>query len=127
MFCAVVLNKPSQNKLVREFWRQIPCGWSLRAHHMTIQYGENINYENRLLAANKTPWELTATQIGMASGRVIAVRISDILGGWLSENEIPHITLAVAAGAKAQESNQIRNWKPLAEPISLAGRVEIIK
>ena len=41
--------------------------------------------------------------------------------------KIPHITIAVAPGAKPVESNYISTWKELDNPIILKGKVDFFQ
>lgn len=127
LYSAVVLDKQSHDKLVREFSEIIPDDWKIFAHHLTIIFGQGLPKDlERYLGMNVT---LTATEFG-ASDMAMAVKVE----GFYSKNEIPHITIAVNVneGGKPFMSNQIKDWKPLNQivgvsEIVLTGKVEEIK
>ena len=62
-------------------------------------------------------------EIGI-SEMAIAVKVE----GFDTNNDIPHITLAVNsdAGGKPVMSNQITNWRPISFSLNLTGKVEEI-
>jgi len=66
--------------------------------------------------------ELRVTHIGWDKELgVVAVQVeSDIP----SENDIPHITLAVSPTGKPRDSNKITNWKPVGRPLTLKGQAQ---
>ena len=91
---------------------KIPEGWKLYCDHMTVIY--NDHSENAQLWGNSCEKEigkraiLTATHLGL-SDRAMAIKVT----GYPTNNTIPHITIAVAPGAKPVESNQIQSCTPL--------------
>lgn len=97
---------------------KVPKGWKVFAHHMTINFGKGLG-EDRMEDLGKKI-SLMATDIGI-SDMAIAVKVS----GYVSDNDIPHITVAVntEAGGKPVMSNQITNWEPLTPHINLNGIV----
>ena len=118
LYAAVVLDDNSKNKLLNSL--EIPEGWKVFAHHMTIVFGKGLDDKNEV---GKTV-TLTATKVGY-SDLAMAVRVV----GYPSTNDIPHITVAVnvAEGGKPFYSNQITNWKSLDNPIHLSGIIEELK
>jgi hypothetical protein len=111
-YSAIVLDEPSQKKLLSTLASFIPVGWKKFAHHMTVSFAKPLPKQEDLM---KT-FELTATEIGI-SDMAIAVKVS----GYQSANKIPHITIAVnPQGGKPVMSNDITNWSPI-QPIKLKG------
>lgn len=118
MFASLVLDDNSAKKLVEATKQYIPEGWKIFAHHMTINFGKGLPEELKGdLDSVKT---IKATEIGV-SDMAIAVRVE----GYHSDNDIPHITIAVntAEGGKPVMSNQITNWERLENYINLSGKV----
>ena len=64
---------------------------------------------------------LTVKSIGV-SDDAIAVGVE----GYPSNNNIPHITLAIPPAGKAVNSNYIEEWRPVDEEILLNGKVSEI-
>jgi predicted kinase len=114
----VVLDDASNTKLLTAVGHNIPEGWKVFAHHMTINFGKGLvdDLKNDL---GKTV-SLRAIAVGK-SDMAVAVRVE----GYHSDNKIPHITLGVNVngGAKPVMSNQITNWKELPSYINLIGVV----
>lgn len=105
--------------LMDTFKDVVPEGWKPYCDHMTVIY--NDGSENAMEWGETcekqlgTKTVLTATELGV-SDRAIAVKVT----GYPTNNALPHITVAVAPGAKPVESNQITNWKPLDRQLSLS-------
>ena len=107
-FASLVLDDKSKTKLLTKFVSKIPKDWKLFAHHMTINYGKGLSDELKSdLGEYKN---IKATEIGL-SEMAIAVKVE----GYRSDNDIPHITLAVNVneGGKPVMSNSITNWEKL--------------
>jgi hypothetical protein len=117
-YSAVLLYDSSRNLLINTFLAEIPNGWDIIAHHMSIDW-KNPIADSSLLGKEQ---QLTATDIGM-NNKAIAVKVSGYDGK--TNNTFPHITLAVnrANGGKPKDSNDITNWKPLSKPIILTGKI----
>jgi len=116
-YSAVVLDERSRKRLIKKFNSIIPEGWTVIAHHMTINLGEiNPEYEKYL----GMPIRLTVDDIAV-NDKVMAVGVS----GFYSQNAKPHITLAVnkSAGGKPMMSNNLTNWKKINTPLMLTGIV----
>jgi hypothetical protein len=115
---SLVLDESSHNKLLDTTKEYIPEGWKLFAHHMTINFGKGLP-ENLKDDLGKTK-SIRATDIGV-SDMAIAVKVS----GYHSDNDTPHITIAVnvSEGGKPVMSNNITDWKTLDKPINLTGMV----
>lgn len=114
----VELDDKSASKLFTALVHRVPKGWKPFCHHMTINFGKGLGKDRMEDMGKKV--SLMATEIGI-SDMAIAVKVS----GYPSDNDIPHITVAVnsEAGGKPVMSNQITNWKPLQPHINLSGLV----
>ena len=118
LYSAVLLDAASKTKLLDMVSTNIPNGWSLLAHHMTIVFGKGIKNKEEL--GKKVT--LTVTHVGL-NDKVMAVKVE----GYESANKIPHITVAVNPdGGKAVMSNDITNWQNV-KPFILNGVVVEIK
>jgi hypothetical protein len=117
LYSGVVLDKGSRAKLLKQFAQYIPKGWKPLAHHMTTAFGKALPEGLAGLEG-----ELRVTHIGWDKELgVVAVQVeSDIP----SENNIPHITLAVSPTGKPKDSNRITNWKPVSRPLVLQGKAQ---
>lgn len=104
LYSAVVLDAASKTKLLDMVSDDIPNGWNVFAHHMTITLGplkdkSDVGKEVTLIV----------TDIGKTD-KVVAVRVN----GYQSKNENPHITIAVNPdGGAPKMSNEITKWRPL--------------
>jgi predicted kinase len=117
MFASLVLDDSSKSKLLSSVSKYIPEGWKVIAHHMTINFGKGLS-DNLKGDLGKTK-SITAREIGI-SEMAIAVKVD----GYSSDNEIPHVTIAINPnGGKPVMSNDITDWKPLEAPILLNGVV----
>lgn len=117
MFASLILDDSSKSKLLSSVSKYIPEGWKVIAHHMTINFGKGLP-EDLKGDLGKTK-SITAREIGI-SEMAIAVKVD----GYPSDNEIPHVTIAINPnGGKPVMSNDITDWKPLEAPISLNGVV----
>ncbi len=109
LYSAVVLTPESRNKLLKAFEGDIPLGWDIYAHHMTIIFGQGLP-ENMKHMIGK-PVELITTKVGI-SDMAIAVLVSGIetLTG-----KPAHITIAVNTkeGGKPVMSGDITKWKSI--------------
>jgi len=118
LYSAVVLDEKSRSKLLAAYGKNIPSGWDVIAHHMTIAFGKPVKNEEDL---GKTVC-LRVTKVG-ASDMAYAVQVE----GYPSNNAIPHITLAINPdGGKAMMSNDITNWMST-KGIEVCGVVTNIK
>jgi hypothetical protein len=115
VYCGVLLDEESHRKLLEEFGHLIPDDWVIKAHHMTIAFGKPCEAEEEGKEV-----ELKVVAFGM-DNRVAMVKVS----GYRSENETPHITLAVNenGGGKAKHSNEIKGLVPVHKNIILKGTV----
>ena len=118
LYSAVVLNDNSKCDLLNRLEGQIPEGWNIIAHHMTIVFGKPVPNQEDL---NKDV-TLTVTELGL-SDMAMAVKVE----GYPSNNAIPHITIAVNPnGGKPVMSNDITEWTKI-NPFKVVGKVTEIK
>lgn len=119
IYYGMFLDDSAKASLQEAFSDIIPEGWKPYCDHMTVIY--NDGSENAQKWGETCEKEvgkrtmLTVTELGI-SDRAIAVKVS----GYPTNNSIPHITVAVAPGAKPVESNQITNWTPVSSQINLS-------
>ena len=101
LYSAVVLDNESKQKLINAF--TLPYKWQPVAHHMTIGFKEPVpdHLRNDI---GKTV-QLLVKEIGI-SKNAMAVKVL----GYHSNNNIPHITVAIPEGGKPFNSNFITNW-----------------
>lgn len=118
LYSAVVLDNGSKNALLSRVEDEIPQGWKIIAHHMTIAFAKPVpNKEDLGKVVN-----LTVTELGL-SDMAMAVRVD----GYSSKNEIPHITVAINPdGGKPVMSNEITKWRKI-KPFVVSGEVTEIK
>ena len=115
LYSAVVLDKQSHGKLLSIFSNIIPDDWKIFAHHMTIVFGGGLPKD--LEKYNGMKVKLIATEFGI-NDKVMAVKVE----GFHSNNEIPHVTIAVNvnAGGKPFMSNKIKKWQPLSRVVDVS-------
>lgn len=121
MFTAIVLDKLSAIQLASLARANglIPENSQIRLHHCTLQMGRKAGV---ISGGPYTPRMLTVTHWGEIAGRVTAFRVA---GADDSTNKAPHITIATSNGAKPRESNDIADWVPLDEPLTVWGEIKI--
>jgi hypothetical protein len=125
MWTAIILDKPSHDKLIKWLEEKFPIvkreGWEIIAHHMTICMGKLPVYLGPDLRTEQT---LEITGYG-SSDMAIAVRVA----GYYTTNKVPHITLAVNRkdGGKPVMSNDIKNWQSIDTVLKLKGVVTEVK
>lgn len=115
-YSAVVLDQQSKEAILNHL--SIPNNWKVICHHMTIKMGElPEDLKNR--KGEKVT--LRVTKLGK-SDKALAVGIDTNL----SQNAIPHITVAInsSAGAKPKDSNDIKEWTDLEESFNVSGKIE---
>ena len=94
-YIALFLDGPSRDKLT-DTLDDPPPGWTLHADHMTVKFGSE---------------GVPASYLGPATIRVVGVALNDrvmtakVETDVPTQNNIPHITIATAPGAKPRESN----------------------
>jgi len=115
-YSAVVLDPQSRDRILNHL--SIPNDWKVICHHMTIKMGE-LPEDLKNKKGEKV--SLKVTKLGK-SDKAMAVGIDT----GLSQNAIPHITVAinVSAGAKPKDSNDIKEWTDLEESFTVNGRIE---
>tara|TARA_Y100001963_G_scaffold25507_1_gene34599 strand:- start:1662 stop:6035 length:4374 start_codon:yes stop_codon:yes gene_type:complete len=118
-YTSLTLNTDSQNALTKAL--DIPEGWDVKAHHMTINMGSpELGPGVNLLGQTAG---LQATMVAK-NDKVMAVKVDSSVP---SSNKTPHVTVAVntKAGGKPVMSNNFKDsdYKPLYPPIDLEGRV----
>jgi len=115
----VVLDDASRSKLLKALGHNIPEGWDVIAHHMTINFGKGLTGD--LVNDLNKVVNLRITSVGK-SDMVIAAGVE----GYHSDNKLPHITLAVnrVDGGKPVMSNNITDWKGLDSYINVSGTVK---
>lgn len=115
-YSAVILDQQSKERILNHL--SIPNDWKIICHHMTIKMGElPEDLKNR--KGEKVT--LKVTKLGK-SDKAMAVGIDTNL----SQNTIPHITVAInaSAGAKPKDSNDIKDWTDLEESFTVTGKIE---
>lgn len=124
LYSAIVLTQESHDKLVRIFSDDIfiPHDWEIFAHHMTFAFKKPLPDELKELEGEETT--LYATHFGK-SDMACAVKVEGDYTSY-SENEIPHITLAVnkKEGGSPVMSKDIDNWSELDPSIELKGVIK---
>jgi predicted kinase len=106
LYSAVVLDDFESKRLLNEFKDSIPEGWKTFAHHMTIVFGKGLPEDLEGDLGKEVT--LTVKSLGV-SDKAIAVGVE----GYYSNNDKPHITLAVNTSNKGKpyDSNNIEHWK----------------
>ena len=122
IYTALKLDEVSHEKLKNELMREIPEGWKIFCHHMTINLGDASQGPAADLVGKTI--SLKAIQLGKDE-KVMAVKVETECP---STNVIKHVTVAVnfANGGKPKDSNDLKNWFDLERPINLTGFVTVI-
>ena len=120
-WASLKLGDNSRKKLIEATKHYIPEGWEVIAKHMTINFGKGLSEDLKSDLGDIKP--IRVTKVGV-SDMAVAVMVE----GYHSDNEIPHITLAINSkeGAKPVMSNDITNWSNLENYINLSGIVNEI-
>jgi len=96
----------------------IPDGWKIHAHHLTMFMGDG-NGKAKSILGNTV--QLQIVGIGKDEN-VMALLVNTPVP---TTNQKPHITIATAPGIKPYQSNQLKTWNPLQEdsriPKTIAG------
>ena len=116
-YSAVVLDEKSRSRLLEKIKNEIPEGWDVVTHHMTINMGELDPEYVKFLGM---PVRLSVDEVAI-NDKVMAVGVS----GFNSKNAKPHITIAVnrQAGGKPMMSNSLTDWQKLKRPLLISGKV----
>lgn len=118
LYSAVVLDGGSRASLLSRVENEIPKGWDVIAHHMTIAFGKPVPNQEDL----DKDVTLSVTELGL-SDMAMAIKVE----GYPSKNDIPHITIAINPnGGKAVMSNDIAKWRKI-KPFNVSGKVTEIK
>ena len=129
IYSGIFLDGESSDKLKTLFAPLIPQGWKIFCHHETLVFNNHspeVEEYFQKLKDEHLGEEITLTATGFGiSDRAIAVSVVSPLMPFSSK--IPHITIAVAPGAKPVESNYISTWKELDNPIILKGKVDFFQ
>jgi hypothetical protein len=92
----------------------IPEDWTVHAHHMTLHMGAS---KDKSIIGEEVELEI----VGLGKDEnAMALLVQTPIP---SKNPKPHITLATAPGAKPVQSNDIENWEPLEQAMSIVGVV----
>jgi hypothetical protein len=120
VYCGVVLDKNSHEKLLRMFEKKIPQDWAKKANHMTID-PKNPCQENMI----GTPVNLMVTAFGI-NDKACAVKVVGYKEK--TKNNFAHVTLAIneLGGGRSKDSNTITEWHPIMEHITLSGTIQNI-
>ena len=122
IYTALKLDEMSHERLKNALMSEIPEGWKLFCHHMTINLGDaSVGPAADMVGETMG---LRAVQLGK-DDKVMAVRV---VTDCPSTNKIKHVTVAVnfAGGGKPKDSNDLTNWVDLDSPIELTGVVTVI-
>ena len=105
IYTALKLDEISHERLKNALRSEIPEGWKLFCHHMTINLGD-ASVGPAADMVGKT-MKLRAVQLGK-DDKVMAVRV---VTDCPSNNKIKHVTVAVnfAGGGKPKDSNDLTN------------------
>lgn len=117
-YSAVVLTEESRIRLIKSL--NIPKGWEVIAHHMTINMGPIKEVYKPLLGQSI---DLVVTHVGELDN-VMAVKVDTEL---VTKTTTPHITIAVdrSKGGKPVMSNNIKDWIGV-PPLELEGIIKEI-
>ena len=120
LYSAVVLEDDNRAKLIKfvDGIIDISSTWKRIAHHMTMGFKKPV--PDHLRDDIGKPVQLNVTELGI-SNDAIAVKVE----GYHSDNEIPHITVAIPKDGKPFNSNLITKWYPVHQ-ITLTGEVKEI-
>lgn len=121
IYFGVFLEEESRNKLQELASKVILDNWKLYCHHMTIAFNngseKSIELYNHYKNYFGAKTEIIATHIGI-SDDAVAVKVQ-FKGETV--NKTPHVTLATPIGGKPVNSNNIKTWTRLKQPIKLIG------
>lgn len=104
-YTGAILTEQSHDLLVRELVHLIPMGWNVVAHHMTLCLGD-LSEELTHLIGTKHTLTVKSYSIDTEKG-VMAVAVESELE---SHSAYKHITIALAEGARAVQSNELTEF-----------------
>lgn len=116
-YYAAELTSDSHKELANAFRDIIPSDWTVVCHHMTMLFTKQRNETvEKFIEQNiNRSVVLNATYIGISQD-AIAVKIeSDVP----TNNDIPHVTVAIPPNGFARNSNNIEKWTKLDTPLKL--------
>jgi hypothetical protein len=136
-YSAVVIDEKEKQRLLNELELNIPEGWEIITHHMTIKMGE---LPKELKTFLYTPIKMKVVEIGDLEDMVLAIKVeviqdspaSKALIQYMSENygfkghpKFSHITIAVnrEKGAKPFQSNEINNFEKINKQLYITGTI----
>ena len=126
LYYGAFLEEPAKQNLLEYVSKYVGIdpSWKVYCDHMTIIYNDGSeNAQQWADTVNSMVGNLAhlmVTHVGV-SDRCIAVKVT----GLSSNNANPHITVAVAPGARPVESNQITNWRPVEDGIGLTAKINV--
>ena len=122
IYSAVVLDEDSKNNLLSYVsqYVDIPFDWKGLGDHMTIAFKQEL--PPHLKKDLDEVVSLTVKSIGV-SDDAIAVEV----GGYPSQKEIPHITVAIPPEGRPVNSNNIKDWQPVEGQLIVKGKVSEIR
>jgi hypothetical protein len=117
----VLLDNMSKDRLLKSFEREIPKGWSIYAHHMTIYYGKLKDGTFKTFYDMNKGKKVTLQAVSWGiSDLAMAVKLQTSVPSF---SGVPHITIAVSPSGSPKDSKLIQDWKPLSSPLELTGVV----
>ena len=123
-FTAIILDASSHTLLTAKF--PLQPTWALKAHHMTVSFGEASNETVTEMGGFGSMHIMTVTHFGEIEGRVQAVRITKSGKSKhpiITTNAVPHITLQISTTGVSRDSNDITEWKPV-EQFEVCGTLQ---
>lgn len=125
IYAGIFLDKATQDNLLRKLARYIPDGWKPYCHHETLIFNDGSPEAEKFFQKVILPLENESTDIDIIgigiSDRAIALKVNSTIKPLV--NKVPHITVAVAPGAKPVESNYIQKWYNVKKPFSIKGTI----
>ena len=127
IYYGAFLDGPARENLLEYVKQYVPIenDWKLYCDHMTIIY--NDGSDNAAMWADSLKDKiyqkvyLTVVAVGV-SEKSIAVKVA----GFKSNNAIPHVTIAVAPGAKPVDSNNIINWWTVDDDFGFSASINVV-
>lgn len=122
MYTALVLHESEQQRLLDHFRPLLPPSWKHYGHHMTINMGDSAQGPASALVGQEAEIKVVSVAFDQ---KVIAVGVESTVP---SNNSRKHITLAVnvEAGGKPKHSNDLKDWVPVEEGLTLKGKVVVV-
>ena len=122
-YSGIILDEESHNKLIN--LTNIPYGWNIYAHHMTISIGElpTIYRDYRGEEIELTVTHISKTDI------IIAVKVEGFFTinrndkREISKERNQHITIAIKPPNSPKISNEIIDWKEI-KPFKIKGIIK---